>query len=119
MIGTPETLITAAADDLLSGYASMLTTVFSKQRQPCGERGHHGIVRIVPGGAISLRKSQTCSDQPKTKSRNRCFFLKGLQNGRQRSKQVARLARPANSAADLFWTIDTRGRFVSLTYSCW
>jgi hypothetical protein len=28
------------ADDLLSGYASMLTTVFSKQRQPCGERGH-------------------------------------------------------------------------------
>jgi hypothetical protein len=41
-------------------------------------------------------------------------FLKGLQNGRQRSKQAARLARPANSAADLFWTIDTRGRFVSL-----
>jgi hypothetical protein len=40
--------------------------------------------------------------------------LKGLQNGRQRSKQAARLARPANSAADLFWTIDTRGRFVSL-----
>jgi hypothetical protein len=48
-------------------------------------------------------------------SRNWRFFMKGLQNGRQRS-QAARLACPANSAADLFWTIGTRGRSLSLTY---
>jgi hypothetical protein len=34
-------------------YASMLTAVFPKQRQPRGERGRQGIVRVVPKAAHS------------------------------------------------------------------
>jgi hypothetical protein len=58
-------LITAAADDLLSGYASMLTIVFSKQRQPRGERGHQGIVRIVRAALLAKERARLAAINPR------------------------------------------------------